>query len=104
MVKEVNIKYLFVLLVLAFLSPSLHADDNEPVRVVIKKYDRDIYSTMDGLLYISTYNCLELAYSNSAILFYVPYSDDNKLQFSSGVECKVLGVYDRGSHYSREGR
>ena len=34
----------------------------------------------------------------------LPYSDDNKLLFSNGVECKVMEVYDRGAHYSREGR
>ena len=49
-------------------------------------------------------SCNRPAYSDNAILFYVPYADDNKLQFSSKVECKVVEVYDRGAHYSREGR
>lgn len=82
----------------------VQAADDDPVRMLIKNYDRDTYSTMDGLLYIRTYQCLEPAYSESAILFYIPYSDDNKLRFSNGVECKVLEIYDRGAHYSREGR
>jgi hypothetical protein len=86
------------------LYPAAHAADEDPVRMLIKKYGADTYSTMDDLLYIRTYKCLEPAYSENAVLFYVPYSDDNKLLFSNRVECKVMEVYDRGAHYSREGR
>lgn len=84
--------------------PAAHAVEEGPVRVLIKKYTVDTYSTMDDLLYIRTYRCLEPAYAESAVLFYVPYSDENKLLFSNEVECKVMEVYDRGAHYSREGR
>lgn len=93
-----------VLLWAVVFSCVTQAADDDPVRMLIKNYDRDIYSTMDGLLYIRTYQCLEPAYSESAILFYIPYSADNKLRFSNGVDCKVLEIYDRGAHYSREGR
>ncbi|MDG9929991.1 MULTISPECIES: hypothetical protein [unclassified Pseudomonas] len=95
---------LSLLLCLATVAPLAQAADDDPIRMIIKQYDRDLYSTMDDLLYIRTHQCLEPAYSENAILFYIPYSDDNKLQFSSKVECKVLELYDRGAHYSKEGR
>ncbi|MDH0892743.1 MULTISPECIES: hypothetical protein [unclassified Pseudomonas] len=95
---------LSLLLCSATVAPLAQAADDDPIRMIIKQYDRDLYSTMDDLLYIRTHQCLEPAYSENAILFYIPYSDDNKLQFSSKVECKVLELYDRGAHYSKEGR
>lgn len=106
MVKGLTSRHLirFVLMFFLLFSSLLHAADDDPVRVLIKQYNRDVYTTMDGLLYIRTDHCLESAYSENAILFYVLYSDDNKLRFSSNTECKVLEVYDRGAHYSREGR
>ncbi|MBH3341857.1 hypothetical protein I5L51_22355 [Pseudomonas mendocina] len=96
--------FIFILVVSPPFCALSHAADEDPVRMVIKKYGRDTYSSMDDLLYIKTYDCLEPAYSENAVLFYIPYSDDNKLQFSNKVECKVIEVYDRGAHYSREGR
>ncbi|MBD9414947.1 hypothetical protein IB234_10290 [Pseudomonas sp. PDM16] len=106
MIHETSIRNTALLLsIFSLVIPALaNAADDDPVRMLIKQYDRDIYSTMDDLLYIRTHQCLEPAYSENAILFYIPYSDDNKLQFSSKVECKVLEVYDRGAHYSKEGR
>jgi len=106
MIRELYLRCLSILFFLFFVifSSPMYAADDDPVRVVVKQYDRDVFSTMDDLLYIRTYQCLEPAYSDNAILFYVPYADDNKLQFSSKVECKVVEVYDRGAHYSREGR
>ena len=105
MIRELYLRCFTVLFFLfCIVSSSIYAADDDPVRVVIKQYDRDVFSTMDDLLYIRTYQCLEPAYSDNAILFYVPYADDNKLQFSPKVECKVVEVYDRGAHYSREGR
>lgn len=106
MIHETSIRSTALLLsIFSLVIPALaNAADDDPVRMLIKQYDRDIYSTMDDLLYIRTHQCLEPAYSENAILFYIPYSDDNKLQFSSKVECKVLEVYDRGAHYSKEGR
>lgn len=95
---------LSLLLCSATVTPLAQAADDDPIRMIIKQYDRDLYSTMDDLLYIRTHQCLEPAYSENAILFYIPYSDDNKLQFSSKVECKVLELYDRGAHDSKEGR
>lgn len=82
----------------------VYAADEEPIRMLIKKYSPDTYVSMEGGLYIKTHNCLEPAYSESSILFYIPYSEDNKLLFSNGVECKVTEIYDRGANYSREGR
>ncbi|AVO53545.1 hypothetical protein C7A17_12455 [Ectopseudomonas mendocina] len=93
-----------IILCLGAFYSAAYAAEEEPVRMLIKKYGTDTYSTMDDLLYIRTYKCLEPAYSENAVLFYVPYSDDNKLLFSNQVECKVTEVYDRGAHYSREGR
>lgn len=99
-----NIVRLLLISSVSVFPLSAYAADDEPIRMIVKQYDRDVYSTMDDLLYIRTHQCLEPAYSENAILFYIPYSDDNKLQFSSKVECKVLELYDRGAHYSKEGR
>lgn len=95
---------MFIFAMSPLFSALSYAADEDIVRILIKKYGRDTYTSMDDLLYIRTSNCLEPAYSENAVLFYIPYSDDNKLQFSNQVECKVLEVYDRGAHYSREGR
>lgn len=96
--------FMCAVLCLGGLATAVQAADEEPVRMLIKKYSADTYVSMEGGLYIKTYKCLEPAYSENSVLFYIPYSDDNKLLFSNGVECKVTEIYDRGANYSREGR
>ncbi|WP_104759455.1 hypothetical protein [Helicobacter bizzozeronii] len=75
-------KFVFTLLALCSVG---HA---ELYKVIVTREAQDLYKTLEGF-YIKTMLCLELAYSEEAVLKYegVKYSD--KLIFSSGTSCDV---------------
>ena len=71
------------------LSTSAHAE----ISIVnIKKVEKDLYKTHDGL-YIETHACYEHADGDSAVLDYEKYACNNSLRFGSDKSCKVLYVF-----------
>lgn len=64
----------------------------EMYAVNVKRIDKDLYKTDDGV-YIQTKYCYEYTYGDDAVLRYEPYSYDNKLIFDSGTTCEVVKVF-----------
>ena len=71
------------------MSFSAHAE----ISIVnIKKVEKDLYKTRDGL-YIETHACYEHADGDNAVLDYEKYACNNSLRFGSDRSCKVLYVF-----------
>ncbi len=64
----------------------------EMYAVNVKRIDKDLYKTDDGV-FIQTKYCYEYSYGDDAVLKYEPYAYDNKLIFDSGEVCDVEKVF-----------
>jgi hypothetical protein len=61
----------------------------EYYKVNVKRIDKDMYKTGDGLVIITKY-CYEYTFGDVAILKYDPYlSFENKITFENGSSCQV---------------
>lgn len=64
----------------------------EMYKLTIKRIDKDLYKTSEGV-YIQTKYCYEYTYGEDAVLRYEKYSYDNKLIFDNGTVCDVEKVF-----------
>lgn len=64
----------------------------EMYKVNVRRIDKDLYKTSDGV-YIQTKYCYEYAYGDDAVLRYEKYSYDNKLIFDNGTVCEFEKVF-----------
>ena len=60
--------------------------------VQIKRIDKDLYKTDEGI-YIQTKYCYRYTYGDEAVLSYDQYCYDNNLIFDDGDVCDVVKVF-----------
>jgi len=74
------------------LNSSTTSQNDGVYKVCIKKIDDNLYKDVNSGVLIETKFCFLYAYYTNAILFYKPYSLDNKLVIDDDV-CEVVAVY-----------
>lgn len=84
--------FVFWAVTAAMLLPVAGAACAEMYKVTVRRIDKDLYKTSDGV-YIQTKYCYEYAYGDDAVLRYERYSYENKLIFDNGTVCDVEKVF-----------